>query len=358
VHYAVKANSNRAVLRHMKAQGFGVDIVSGGELKAALTSGFKGKDIVFSGVGKTDDELTEAVKKSVDLINVESSSEWYRLQDISRKLKKTVRVGLRVHPDVSAQTHPHIDTAYSASKFGVSMDEASKLAVDCEHLKLAAVSFHVGSQLMNFSPVLEAYERTEQLCRKLNVFIPILDIGGGVGVDYAQPELAPRFSEYAETVRTICQRWTALQASFASSKEKPRVYVELGRCLVAQAGILVTRVVAIKESTHRRFVVVDAGMNDFLRPALYQARHPFSVAPLSIPPGSSAQNYDVVGPICESADVFARDVRLPILSEGDVLTIGMTGAYGRVMASHYNGRPLPAEWWHGRQPKLSQPFQY
>jgi diaminopimelate decarboxylase len=333
--YAVKAAPNLSLLAIFASEGFGFDIVSGGELFRALRAGGEARKIVFSGVGKREDELQAALQAGVLQINCESEEELRMLSRLATARKTTARVALRVNPDVDAKTHPYIATALSSSKFGIPAGQARKafrLAASLPGLQVQGVACHIGSQIQKVAPFAQAAAKMRQLLlelRKDGHDIRILDMGGGLGVPYGDgPEPAsPR--EYGEALVE------ALRGL------KVQVLVEPGRLLVANAGVLLSRVILRKQGQRgRQFVVVDAGMNDLLRPALYDAFH--ELEPVGKPRGDE-QIADIVGPVCESADVLARRRRVPRLEAGDLIVLRTAGAYGMAMASQYNARPRPAE---------------
>ncbi|MBS1983451.1 MAG: diaminopimelate decarboxylase [Bdellovibrionales bacterium] len=343
LHFAMKSNANPHVLQHFAARGAGVDLVSGGELDLALRTGFAPRDMVFSGVGKTNDELRLAVERDVGLINCESRGEVERLAAVARAAGKTARISLRVNPDVDARTHPYISTGLSEHKFGVSMNEGweiYRLAAAQRELRVSGLSVHIGSQLMHLDVLGEALDKTLDFARKLKgagIGVNTLDMGGGLGVDYQHPLRLPPFEVYGQTAARAAREWLELQGPGS------QMISECGRAVVAQAGFLVTRVIGLKQNGNKKFAIVDASMSELMRPSLYQAWHPIDF--WGDARSRTRATYDVVGPVCESADVLGLGRELPELKEGDLLVIGCAGAYGYVMASHYNARPLPAEWW-------------
>lgn len=347
IHFAMKANRNPHILTRFREWGAGVDIVSGGELAAARARGFDPKHIVFSGVGKTDAELREAATSGLALVNIESASELTRLAKIAATLSQPVKVAFRVNPDVDAKTHPYISTGLRAHKFGVDFEEGRRLYLQAARtpgIVPEALSLHIGSQLLDLGALDEALGKALDFARSLKsegVSLRGLDVGGGLGVDYKTPRQSPPFEAYGRVLQKAAVAWKKLQG--------PHSYLctECGRALVAQAGFLVTRVIGLKDQGDKHFAIVDASMSELLRPALYQAWHPVSWEPdwNASRISSVKRTYDLAGPVCESADILAQGRELPELHEGDVLAIGCAGAYGYVMASHYNARPLPAEWW-------------
>jgi diaminopimelate decarboxylase len=333
--FAVKAAPNLALLGLFAQEGFGFDIVSGGELFRALQAGGEPGKIVFSGVGKREDELAAALDADVLQINCESEAELRMLSQVAMARKTVARVALRVNPDVDAKTHPYIATALSTSKFGIPAARARKafaLAASLPGLKVQGVACHIGSQIQKVAPFAQTAQKMRQLVDRLRADghdIRILDMGGGLGVPYGDGPEPPTPREYGE----------ALVAALRGLDVQ--VLVEPGRLLVANAGVLLSRVILRKEGQRgRRFVVVDAGMNDLMRPALYEAHH--ELEPVARP-RRGKEVVDVVGPVCESADVLARRRSVAPLDAGDLLVLRTAGAYGMAMASQYNARPRPAE---------------
>jgi diaminopimelate decarboxylase len=337
--YSVKANSNLSILRLLAGRGCGFDVVSGGELDRVLSvDRGAAKKTVFSGVGKTADEMQRAVKAGILLFNVESESELWALAECAVRSKRRARVALRVNPDVPASTHPYISTGLQQHKFGIPIGEARALyarASGTRHLKIAGVSVHIGSQITDVKPFATAIGRVAELVRELRSDgheIDYVDAGGGLGIDYEEPAL-PEFAEY------LTDYADAVLAPLRGLKV--HLLLEPGRAIVGPAGALLTRVLYKKTNGAKKFVVVDAAMNDLLRPSLYQAYH--EIVPVRLENGTPNQVVDVVGPICETGDFFARDRELPLTSEGDLLALLDAGAYGMALASNYNTRPRPAE---------------
>ena len=335
IHYAMKACSNRAVVSILSREGAGADIVSGGELTRALAAGIPAARVVFSGVGKTDAEIAQALKAGIHQLNAESYEELWRIDRIAGELGVVANVALRVNPDVDADTHAKITTGKKDNKFGVDADRLSRLDNELKgmaNLRLVGLAVHIGSQILSVKPFSEAYRRLAKLVRQLRErghAIERLDLGGGFGIPY-QNELAPSPAEIAQTIReTVGDLGCALA-------------VEPGRSIVADAGVLVTRVEFVKEGADLLFAVVDAGMNDLMRPAMYDSHH--DIVPVRLPgEGAETRLYDVVGPICESSDTFAKRRPLPPLSAGDLVVMATAGAYGATMAGTYNARSLVPE---------------
>jgi diaminopimelate decarboxylase len=335
VCYAVKANSNLAVLSLFAKLGSGFDIVSGGELYRVMKAGGDPRRVVFSGVGKRDDEIAFALDTGVGCLNVESGPELARVAAVARRLQVRAPVALRVNPDVDPRTHPYIATGLREAKFGVAVPDARRLyaeAVKDPHLDVRGVACHIGSQITSLRPFVDAVARVRRLAEELGragIRLRHLDVGGGLGVTY-KDETPPTPAEYGAAVRKALAGWDG------------EVHLEPGRVLVGNAGVLLTRVLYVKRSGKKTFVIVDAAMNDLLRPSLYQAWH--QIEPVVAPPrGTRAITCDVVGPVCESSDFLARDRRLPRPAEGDLLCVRTAGAYGFSMASNYNSRPRAAE---------------
>jgi diaminopimelate decarboxylase len=339
--YSVKANSNLSILRLLGRKGSGFDVVSGGELERVLTADRKAaRKVVFSGVGKTRDELTAALKARILLFNVESEAELLALAECAARLRTTAPIAVRVNPDVAAETHPYISTGLSKHKFGVPIGQARALyakASEARNLKVRGVSVHIGSQITDVAPFAEAMARVGELVNTLRSDghrIDYIDAGGGLGIAYEKPN-ALGFSAYVAAYA---------QALVAPLRRlKVRLLLEPGRSIIGPAGVLLSSVVYRKQNDGKRFLVVDAAMNDLIRPALYGAYHEIvAVTPGGNPKGRSEVT-DVVGPVCETGDFFARDRELPLVDEGDLLAILDAGAYGMALASNYNTRPRPAE---------------
>ena len=332
--YAVKANSNLAIIKTLGDLGAGADVVSEGEARRALASGIPATNIVYSGVGKTREEMRFAILAGVGQFNVESMVELEVLNDVAIEIGKTAIVALRVNPDVDAETHYKISTGRKEDKFGINIDLAPSVyekALSLPGIKLVGLAVHIGSQLTSLKPFRKAFERVAGMVnnlRKVGFSLSRLDLGGGLGITY-DGEQPPGPVDYAKMV-----------AETVGSLDLELTF-EPGRFLVGNAGILVTSVIHVKETDNKRFVVVDAAMNDLIRPALYNAVHHVETA--SNPRGNDTFNTELVGPICETGDILARDVQLPALIENDLLYLKSAGAYGAVMASSYNSRLLVPE---------------
>lgn len=333
VHYAMKANANPALLKVISGAGLGADCVSGWEVSAACAGGFAPANIVFAGVGKTDGEIATALKAGIGCFNVESLEELAVINDIAARAGTTARIAFRVNPNVDAHTLAKITTGLAENKFGISTDSvehAIRTAEVMHNVKFAGLHFHIGSQITStkpFAALCHVINKLQDTLEKDGISVPTINVGGGLGVDYGQPDNNPipdfkgYFAAYAETLET---------------RPGQTVHFELGRSVVAQCGSLITRALYVKHGKAKTFAIVDAGMNDLIRPALYQAVHKIE----NISSTAEENTYDVVGPICESSDVFAKDITLPATKRGDLLAIRSAGAYGEVMASQYNCRPL------------------
>lgn len=335
--YSVKANSSLAILRLIARARAGFDVVSGGELERVLrVDGHAAKRVVFSGVGKTVPEMELALRAGILLFNIESASELEALAETAARVKRQAAIAVRVNPDVSAKTHPYISTGLHEHKFGVPIPEAGTLyskAAKQPYLKVAGVSVHIGSQITDVSSFAAALERVAGLVRTLRTEghdIRYVDAGGGLGISYegAAENFAQRISAYARAVLKPLRR------------SNVHLLLEPGRSIVGPAGVLLTRVIYRKTNNSRRFLIVDTAMNDLLRPSLYRAYH--EIVPVTRS-AEDTETTDVVGPICETGDFFARDRELPVVREGDLLAILDTGAYGAVLGSNYNTRGKPAE---------------
>jgi diaminopimelate decarboxylase len=338
--YSVKANSNLSILHLLARAGCGFDVVSGGELERVLrTDRRAARKTVFSGVGKSRNEMISALKAGILLFNVESESELSALGECAARLRKEARLAFRVNPDVDARTHPYISTGLHKHKFGVPVANARGLyarAGQMKYLKVAGVSVHIGSQISEIGPFAQAVARVADLIRQLREdghTIDYVDIGGGVGIAYEQPEVdfAGHLANYAQAVTGPLRELNV------------HLLLEPGRAIVGPAGVLLTSVLYRKRNNGKRFLVVDAGMNDLIRPALYGAYHEIVLASQKTTPDRRHEVVDVVGPVCESSDFLGRDRNLPQMEEGDLLAIMDAGAYGMALASNYNTRPRAAE---------------
>ena len=335
VHYAIKANSNPLILKFIAESEFGADCVSEGEIRAAINAGFPSEKIVFAGVGKGDSEIDFAIDNGVGCFNVESLPELQLINEMAINKDKVVNVALRVNPNIDAHTHHYITTGLDENKFGIALemlDEAITYCLKQPNLHLIGLHFHIGSQITTNEPF-------KVLCAKINAMVEhysaqginfeSINVGGGLGIDYENPDSnpIPDFSSYFDTFRKN------LKLSKGQS-----LHFELGRSVVAQCGSLITKVLYVKKGLKKKFVIVDAGMTDLIRPALYQAHHLIQNITST---SSLTETYDVVGPICESSDCFGVNETLPVTSRGDLLALRSAGAYGEIMASQYNCRKLP-----------------
>jgi diaminopimelate decarboxylase len=333
VCYAVKANSNIAILNVLARLGSGFDIVSGGELTRVLAAGGRADKIVFSGVGKTVTEINFALQEGIRCFNVESISELLRINKVASELNCKAPVSIRVNPDVDAQTHPYISTGLKENKFGIAIDEAEEAylqAKEMTHINIIGVDCHIGSQLTTVEPFVDALQRILTLIDRLTelgIHLSHLDIGGGLGITYKE-EVPPTPGEYAEALTGLL------------IDRKLEILMEPGRAIVGNAGVLLTRVEYLKATEDRQFAIVDAGMNDLLRPALYQSWQ--AIQSVKINQNIADQKYDIVGPVCETGDFLGKD-RVLALQENDLLAVKSAGAYGFTMSSNYNSRPRAAE---------------
>lgn len=332
IHYALKANVNDAVLTAIKNRQIGADCVSGNEVKKALETGFGAKNIVFAGVGKTDDEINFSLDNDIFCFNCESLPEMEVINELAEKKNKVANIALRIKPNINAKTHHYITTGLEENKFGINMWEMADVIhaiKNFSHLKLIGLHFHIGSQITDL-------EIFRSLCLRINeiqewfyqhhIIVEHVNVGGGLGVDYENPDsnLIPDFKGYFEQFH-----------QFLALRPQQHLHFELGRSIVAQCGNLITKVLYVKKGVNTNFAIVDAGMTDLLRPALYQATHKIENLTTT---STELERYDVVGPICESSDCFAKALLFPATQRGDIIAIRTAGAYGEVMASNYNLR--------------------
>ncbi len=334
VAFAMKANSNLTVLRLLAKEGCGADIVSGGELFRALKAGMTPNKIVFAGVGKSKEEIQYALESDILMFNVESPGELQQINEVAGSMGLRAKVALRINPDIDPQTHPYISTGLKKSKFGIGADRALEefdAAGNLPHIEVVGVHSHIGSQLTQVTPFVDALKKAVALIQTLQakgVHIQYLNIGGGLGITYSD-ETPPHPKELAEAISPLLQSVSC------------QIIMEPGRSIVGNAGILVTKVLYNKESADKHFVIVDAAMNDLLRPSLYDAHH--DIQPVLKKESSAVNTVDVVGPICESGDFLAKDRKMPHSQPGDLLAVMSAGAYGFTMASNYNSRPRVPE---------------
>ena len=334
VHYAVKANANPGILRIIRQAGLGADCVSGGEIEASIRAGFPAQKIVYAGVGKSDWEIELGLDHDIFCFNVESLPELEVINEIAQRKGKIARVAFRLNPNVGAHTHANITTGLAENKFGIAMrdmelviSEAAKL----QNVRFVGLHFHIGSQILDMGDFQALCNRVNDLQEQLErhgIRVEHINVGGGLGVDYSHPNRVPiaDFKAYFDTY-----------AKRLKIRPGQTVHFELGRAVVAQCGSLITRTLYIKKGATKQFAIVDAGFTDLIRPALYQAYHKIE----NISSEEASETYDVVGPICESTDVFAKQIDLNAAHRGDLLAIRSAGAYGEIMASQYNCRPLP-----------------
>ena len=334
VHYAVKANANHKVLTIIRESGLGADCVSGGEIRAAIKAGFPTNKIVYAGVGKTDWEINLGLDYDIFCFNVESVPELEIINELASAKGKTARVAFRINPNVGAHTHANITTGLAENKFGISMEDMDKvidMAGTLPHVKFVGLHFHIGSQILDMGDFAALCNRVNELQEKLyarQIIVEHINVGGGLGIDYAHPnrQAIPNFTEYFATYH-----------KHLKLRPQQTLHFELGRAVVGQCGSLISKVIYVKQGTNKQFAILDAGMTDLIRPALYQAYHKIE----NITSEEPMETYDVVGPICESSDVFAEAIDLNKAHRGDLFALRSAGAYGEIMASAYNCRALP-----------------
>ena len=336
IHYAVKACVNPKVLRIIADSGLGADCVSGGEIQACIDAGFPANTIVYAGVGKADWEIELGLNVGIQYFNVESVAELEVIEEIAARMNKTANVSFRINPDVGAHTHANITTGLSENKFGIAMQDMERvilMAKEMPHIEFVGLHFHIGSQILEMDDFQALALRINELQDRLekNGIGPVknINVGGGLGIDYQDPDVhpIPDFGKFFDTYAHNLQLRPGQQLHF-----------ELGRSIVGQCGSLIAKCLYVKQATHLQFVILDAGMTDLIRPALYDAHHHIENLTSR---EENTQIYDVVGPICESSDVFQRDCILPVTHRGDLIALRSAGAYGEIMASQYNCRPLP-----------------
>lgn len=334
IHYAVKANANPVLLRQISAKSLGADCVSGNEISRAIECGFPASSIVYAGVGKSDKEIEGALLNGIFCFNCESLPEIEVINEIAGRMGKKAQIALRINPNVDAHTHHYITTGIEENKFGIYLCDLERVAtasLQMPHIQWIGLHFHIGSQITDMSVFRGLCLRANEIqasMKEHGIILPHINFGGGLGVDYTHPEEnpIPDFQAYFDTF-----------ARFFEPQPQQQVHFELGRSIVAQCGRLMTSVLYVKEGKNRKFAILDAGMNDLLRPALYQAFHKIENTTSTLP----EEKYDVVGPVCESADCFGKDVSLNATRRGDLIAIHSCGAYGEAMASRYNLRDLP-----------------
>ena len=334
VHYAVKANANHKVLTIIRESGLGADCVSGGEIRAAIKAGFPTNKIVYAGVGKTDWEINLGLDYDIFCFNVESVPELEIINELAAAKGKTARVAFRINPNVGAHTHANITTGLAENKFGISMEDMDKvidMAGTLPHVKFVGLHFHIGSQILDMGDFVALCNRVNELQEKLyarQIIVEHINVGGGLGIDYAHPnrQAIPNFTEYFATYH-----------KHLKLRPQQTLHFELGRAVVGQCGSLISKVIYVKQGANKQFAILDAGMTDLIRPALYQAYHKIE----NITSEEPMETYDVVGPICESSDVFGKAIDLNKAHRGDLFALRSVGAYGEIMASAYNCRALP-----------------
>lgn len=336
IHYAVKACANQKVLSIIAHSGLGADCVSGGEIQACINAGFPADSIVYAGVGKADWEIELGLNVGIQYFNVESVAELEVIEEIAKRMNKVARVSFRINPDVGAHTHANITTGLAENKFGIAMQDMERvilMARDMSHIEFVGLHFHIGSQILemdDFQALAYRINELQDRLEKQNIGpIKSINVGGGLGIDYQNPDAhpIPAFRKFFNTYADNLQLRPGQELHF-----------ELGRSVVAQCGSLIAKCLYVKQGTQRQFVILDAGMTDLIRPALYDAHHHIENLTSQ---EEVTMKYDVVGPICESSDVFQRDCILPVTHRGDLIALRSAGAYGEIMASQYNCRPLP-----------------
>ena len=338
VHYALKANANPRLLEVIQQAGLGADCVSGGEVQRAIEAGFPADKVVYAGVGKSDREILLALKHGIFCFNVESVPELQVINELAEREGKVARVCLRINPDVEAHTHTHIVTGMAENKFGIALADMMtvvEMVNELPHVSFEGLHFHIGSQITNMQDYVALCQRVNEIQYQLNkhgIYPSVINVGGGLGIDYQSPENHPiaNFKAYFQ----VFTQHLHLRA-------EQSLHFELGRSVVAQCGSLITQVLYVKQAATKQFAIVDAGMTELIRPALYQAKH--KIVNLTSQ-SNNIEKYDVVGPICESSDVFDKDIQLPTTKRGDLIAIRSAGAYGESMASTYNCRPLPKSY--------------
>lgn len=334
MHYAVKANANPKVLKLISQAGFGADCVSGGEIRASLAAGFPAEEIVYAGVGKSDWEINLGLDADIAYFNVESIAELEVINELAAQKQKVARVSFRINPNVGAHTHANITTGLAENKFGIAMEDMEKvigIAAGMNHVKFIGLHFHIGSQILemdDFKALCNRINELQDRLEKAGISVENINVGGGLGIDYQAPDAnpIPDFKAYFETYEKNLKL-----------RDGQHLHFELGRAVVGQCGSLITRVLYVKQATVKQFAIVDAGMTDLLRPALYHAYHQIE----NLSSEEAEEVYDVVGPICESSDVFAKEYKLNKCHRGDLIALRSAGAYGEIMASQYNCRELP-----------------
>lgn len=338
--YALKANYNASILKTIKNTGLGADVVSGGELYFALKAGFEPDKIVFAGVGKTKEEIEYAIQSNIHSINIESESELNLVNEVANNLKKNIKIAIRINPDIDPQTHPYISTGLHYNKFGVAKDIALRLfkqSKDMTYISAEGLHVHIGSQITSITPFIDTAKILKDFVKEINKIgrtITFLDLGGGIGINYNN-QLSTEGNERVYINRILPGLLEELKTT------NLKLYIELGRSVIGSAGLLITKVIHVKETAHKKFIIVDAAMNNLIRPSLYQAEH--QILPIVKYEDSKKETVDIVGPVCESSDFLARERELPVLKQGELIAITGAGAYGQALASNYNLRPVISE---------------
>jgi diaminopimelate decarboxylase len=333
VHYAIKANANPRLLKIIASYGFGADCVSFNEIKCAISAGFKPSEVVFAGVGKTDKDISAALDTGILCFNSESIQEIEVINSIAVQKNRIATIALRINPYIEAHTHKYITTAIPESKFGINtweLEEVLNRMTALKNVRLTGIHFHIGSQITRmtvFQSLCSRINELQEWFASRNVSLEIINVGGGLGIDYNDPEKPAKFEEYFSLIR-----------EFVRLRPGQQIHTEPGRSLVGQCGSLISRVLFIKKGSNTTFAIIDAGMTDLIRPALYQAVHKIE----NLTSDGPRDKYDVVGPVCESADSFGKLIELPETRRGDIIAIRSAGAYGEAMASRYNMRDLPS----------------
>lgn len=334
VHYAVKANANHKILSIIRENGLGADCVSGGEIRAAIKAGVPSTQIVFAGVGKADWEINLGLEQNIFCFNVESIAELEVINELAAAKQKVANVAFRINPNVGANTHKNITTGLAENKFGISMQEMDHVidvALEMKHVKFVGIHFHIGSQILDMSDFVALCNRINELQEKLyarQIIVEHINVGGGLGIDYTHPDRQsiPDFASYFATY-----------AQHLKLRPQQTLHFELGRAITGQCGSLISKVLYVKQGTNKQFAILDAGMTDLIRPALYQAYHQIE----NITSEEPIEAYDVVGPICESSDVFGKAIDLNKVHRGDLVALRSAGAYGEIMSFGYNCREIP-----------------
>ena len=340
VHYALKANANTEILNIIQSYGLGADCVSGNEIKCAIENNFPSEKIAFAGVGKSDEEIITGLENDIFCFNCESGEEILVINQLAEKLNKTAKIALRINPNVDAKTHQYITTGLEENKFGINMweiDEVLEIIEHCNNIKLIGLHFHIGSQITDLRPFKNLCIRVNEIQEKFydrRIIVDHINVGGGLGINYQNPDenLIPDFKSFF-----------TLFDEFLQLRPNQSLHFELGRAIVGQCSNLISRVLYVKKGVNTNFAIIDAGMTELIRPALYQAVHKIENISST---DTEQEKYDVVGPICESSDCFAKSIELPITKRGDLIAIRSTGAYGEVLSSAYNLRSKAKSYYY------------